>query len=191
MENQMEDQNKKPELKKLLLPFSLTALVILLDQITKAIIVRNWPIPEGARGRFIKNVFDNDLLILFHVRNPAIAFSIGDGLPDHLRFPLFVVIPTLVLILLVWYYFRTNEFTQLQRWAMAGIVGGGIGNISDRIFRPDGVVDFISVKFFGIFGLERWPTFNVADSAVVVCCMILLVTMFIAEKKPDTAKSSS
>jgi signal peptidase II len=58
-----------------------------------------------------------------------------------------------------------------------GILGGGLGNLADRIFRPAGVVDFIDVKFFGIFGFERWPTFNIADSAIVVCGILLLFTM--------------
>ena len=129
------------------------------------------------------DVFNNDFLILYHVRNPAIAFSIGYGLPQPYRFILFVIVPIVVLLVLTWYYFRTTEFTRLQRWAIAGIIGGGIGNIIDRIFRPDGVVDFISVKFYGIFGMERWPTFNVADSSVVVCCFILLFSMLIPQKQ--------
>lgn len=178
---------KESNLKELLLPFSLTAFVVFLDQLTKAIIVHNWP----RIGTFITDVFDNDLLILVHVRNKAIAFSIGDNLPDHLRFPLFVVVPILVLILLVWYYFKTTEFTRLQRWAIAGIIGGGIGNIADRIFRPDGVVDFISVKFFGIFGMERWPTFNVADSSVVICSIILLVTILFPGKQEPAAETQA
>ncbi|MCL2381136.1 MAG: signal peptidase II [Treponema sp.] len=165
--------------KALFTPFILTALVVLLDQATKAFIVRHWPV----QGSFISDVFGNDLLIFVHVRNPAIAFSIGYGLPQPWRFILFVIVPIAVLILLTWYYFHTTEFSRPQRWAIAGIIGGGIGNISDRIFRPDGVVDFISVRFFGIFGLERWPTFNVADSSVVVCCMILLYTMLRPQKQ--------
>lgn len=161
------------------LPFSLTAFVILIDQLSKAFIVANWPI----QGTLIANVFDNDLLIIYHVRNPAIAFSIGYNLPQQFRFPLFVVVPILVLVFLLVYYFKIEDFSRLQRWALAGIIGGGIGNIIDRIFRPDGVVDFISVKFFGIFGLERWPTFNVADSSVVICCFIMLFTILKPEKK--------
>ena len=157
------------------LPFSLTGLVIILDQVTKAIIVNNWP----RQGTFIKDVFNNDFLLLYHVRNKAIAFSLGDNIPEPFRFILFVIVPIGVLIFLAWYYFNTAEFSRLQRWAMAGIIGGGAGNIIDRIFRPDGVVDFISVKFYGLFGLQRWPTFNVADSGVVICCIILLVTMII------------
>jgi len=168
--------------KELFLPFSLTALVVILDQISKAFIVANWP----REGTLIKDVFGNDFLLIYHVRNKAIAFSIGENLPDQFRFPLFVVVPIIVLILMFVYYFKTDEFTKLQRWALAGIIGGGIGNITDRIFREDGVVDFISVKFYGLFGMERWPTFNVADSAVVVCCIILMITLLKPQKTPAT-----
>ena len=165
--------------KKKLIPLLLTGLVIILDQITKAFIVANWP----REGTLIKDVFDNGFLLIYHVRNKAIAFSLGEGIPEQFRLVLFVIVPVLVLVFLIWYYFNTSGFSQLQRWVIAGIIGGGIGNIIDRIFREDGVVDFVSVKFYGIFGLERWPTFNVADSSVVICCCILLVTMIIPSSK--------
>ena len=157
------------------LPLTLTAFIILLDQVTKAIIVKIKP-----EIGLIKDLFNNEFLWIYHVRNKAIAFSLGENLPDAIKPILFIIVPILVLGFLVWYYFKSNEFTYLQRWAAAGIIGGGLGNIIDRIFRPDGVVDFISVKFYGLFGFDRWPTFNVADSSVVVCCILLLVTMFIA-----------
>jgi signal peptidase II len=51
------------------------------------------------------------------------------------------------------------------------------GNIFDRFFRPEGVVDFIDVKFFGLFGMERFPTFNVADSFVMVCAILLVISV--------------
>jgi signal peptidase II len=57
-----------------------------------------------------------------------------------------------------------------------------MGNILDRMCRPDGVVDFVSVKFYGLLGFERWPTFNVADSSVVVSCILLLITIIIGSK---------
>lgn len=160
-------------------PFILTGIIILADQITKSFIAFRWPLD----GTFIKDVFGNDLVWILHVRNKAIAFSIGHNFPDFVRPLLFIILPLLVLALLVWYYFKSNEFSRLQRWAMAGILGGGLGNIIDRIFRPEGVVDFISIKFFGLFGLDRWPTFNIADSSVVVCGIILVVSMFLCERK--------
>jgi signal peptidase II len=162
-----------------LLPFLLTGIVIALDQITKAFIVARWPNP----GTLIKDVFGNDILLLYHVRNKAIAFSIGEGLPLQLRYLIFIIVPIVVLVFLVWYYFNNTEFTRLQRWGVAGIIGGGIGNIVDRIFRSDGVVDFVSVKFYGLLGMDRWPTFNVADSSVVVCCLLLLITMINTKKE--------
>jgi signal peptidase II len=161
-----------------LLPFLLTGIVIALDQGIKSFIAKNWP-PNS----YIKDVFGNDFFWIIHVRNKAIAFSLGQGLPDAVRQVLFIIVPILVLAFLVCYYLKTDELSLLQRWAVAGITGGGIGNLIDRIFRPDGVVDFISVKFYGLFGFDRWPTFNIADSAVVVSVFVFLVSMFIPKEQ--------
>lgn len=161
------------------LPFILTGIIIFLDQLVKMIIVKNWP----RSGVIIADVFNNEFLEIYHVRNKAVAFSLGRNLPDYIKPVLFIVLPLAVLGFLFWYYLKSSEFSPVQRWAVAGIIGGGIGNLIDRIFRPEGVVDFISVKFYGLLGMERWPTFNIADASVVVCCILLLLTMFIQPKK--------
>jgi signal peptidase II len=166
---------------KKMLPFSLTAFIILADQAVKTFIAQHWRLPPSG-GVFIKDVFDNDLLWIVHVRNKAIAFSLGEELPAAVRPVLFIVLPLVALAVVIWYYFKSNDLTRLQRWAVAGIVGGGLGNLIDRVFRPDGVVDFISVKFFGLFGLDRWPTFNIADACVVVCCGVLLLSIFVDKR---------
>lgn len=169
--------------KKKLLPFILTGLVILADQITKAIIVALIPVyTVGA------NIF-GDLLRIVHVANTGVAFSLGDSMPLAIRRILFAIIPLIVIVLVIVVYFRNDEFNSVQRWSICGIIGGGIGNIIDRFFRAEGVVDFIDVKFFGIFGLERWPTFNVADAAVVVCGIILIVSFLVTiyKEKKDSA----
>jgi signal peptidase II len=163
--------------KERILPLMLTGIIILIDQCTKAFIALK-PI-----NTMITDVFNNEFLQIWHVRNKVIAFSLGQNIPDTIRPVLFVALPILVLGVLVWYYLRSDDFTNLQRWAVAGILGGGIGNIIDRICRPDGVVDFISVKFYGFLGFERWPTFNVADSSVVVCCILLFITIIIGSAK--------
>jgi len=168
--------------KERILPLALTAFIILVDQVTKAIIVKLSP-----ERLLIKDVFNNDFLWIYHARNKAIAFSLGENFPDPVKKIAFIVIPVLVLGFLFWYYFKSDDFTKIQRWAAAGIIGGGLGNIIDRIFRPDGVVDFISVKFYGLFGFERWPTFNLADSSVVVCCILLFVSIFVTSRKNEKA----
>jgi signal peptidase II len=159
-----------------LAPFLLTLTIVVVDQLTKLLIVQNLePIYQGGR---IIEVF-GEVVRIIHARNPGIAFSIGDTLPAGVRKVLFVIVPLIAMAGIGVYAWKSDEFTRLQRWFVAGVLGGGVGNIIDRIFRPAGVVDFIDVKFYGLFGLERWPTFNVADSSVVVCGILLVLSMFI------------
>ena len=162
----------------------MTAFIVIVDQIVKAVIVKIKP-----QTGLIKDVFNNDFLWIYHVRNKAIAFSLGENFPEPVKKVAFVIVPILVLGFLFWYYLKSDEFSGIQRWAAAGIIGGGIGNIIDRIFRSDGVVDFISVRIYGLFGWDRWPTFNIADSSVVVCCILLFITILINPKKKEEAQT--
>ena len=172
--------NKKIQSK--LWPLSLTLFIIILDQITKTLVVKNIPLYTiGAE-------FFGDFLRIIHVSNTGVAFSVGASWSDIVRFAAFVIVPLVVIVLVFIVYFRNNEWTTLQRWAIMGIVGGGIGNLIDRAFRAEGVVDFIDVKFFGIFGLERWPTFNVADAAVVVCGFMLIISFVFTLKNNKDKK---
>ncbi len=174
--NTIEVQFKPSSKAKKLIPLILMVLVIILDQLTKYLIVKNIPINTiGAQ-------FFGDFLRIIHVSNPGIAFSIGHGWSLAARGILFRLVPLIVLIVVLGVYFRNDDFTRLQRWAIAGVVGGGFGNLIDRFFRAEGVVDFIDVKFYGLFGLERWPTFNVADSAVVVCGILLIISFAVTIK---------
>jgi signal peptidase II len=163
-----------------ILPFILTIFIILIDQGIKSYIAIIWP-----QNTLIKNFF-NGFLQIYHVRNKAIAFSLGQNIPDTIKPVLFIILPILVLGFLLWYYLKSDEFAGIQRWAVAGIIGGGTGNIIDRIFRPDGVVDFISVKFYGFLGLDRWPTFNIADASVVLCCIILFLSIMISPRQQES-----
>jgi signal peptidase II len=107
----------------------------------------------------------------------------GTSLPEKARQILFIILPVLLIVLLLVYYFKAHDISSAQRWFIAGIIGGGAGNLIDRIFRPAGVVDFISIKFFGILGFERWPTFNAADASVVVCVIGWFITVFVSERR--------
>jgi signal peptidase II len=171
---------KDERMKKKAAPLILTAAAIAADQLSKAFIVKN--LPEGNKI----DVFGNEFLWIWHVRNTAIAFSLGHNLPNWLKPVVFIVLPVGIIAYLVWYYLKSNEFTPIQRWCLAGILGGGLGNLIDRILRSDGVVDFISVKFYGFLGFPRWPTFNMADSFVVVFGILFLLTLILPSSKGKT-----
>ena len=160
-------------LKSKLWPIILTVLVVLLDQISKALVVKYIP-PYTIGAQFF-----GDFLRIIHVSNTGVAFSVGATWSETARHLLFSLMPLIVIILVLVVYFRNKSWTRLQSWAIMGIVGGGLGNLIDRFFRKEGVVDFIDVKFFGLFGMERWPTFNIADSAVVICGILLIVSFII------------
>ncbi len=174
----MMKKTKKLEGKRLL-PFLLSLGIVIFDQITKFLVVKN--IPEGT----ISKKFFGDFLWICHVRNTGAAFSLGAEGSAVMRVIVLIIFPLALMVFLGWLIVtKKNFFNSTQRWFSAGILGGGLGTIIDRIFRFDsGVVDFISVKFYGIFGLERWPTFNVSDSSVVVFVILLAISMVFA--KPE------
>ena len=172
------------DIKAKMLPLILSVVIIIADQITKAFIIKNVPV-----GTVYFSLF-GDFFRIIHVTNLGAAFSLGNGLSSVWRFVSLCIIPLLVLLAVLVVFFVTKELSQVQRWFIAGILGGGFGNLIDRFFRPDGVVDFIDVKFYGLFGLERWPTFNIADSAVLVCEIALVLSFILsASNKADKANT--
>ena len=166
-------------------PFILTALLIAADQMTKLLVIKTIPL------RQIGWAVGGDFFRIIHVRNLGVGFSIGTNLPDSIKMVLFIALPLVLLIWLGVLIVRTNEFTPFQRWLCAGIIGGGLGNQIDRIFRPGGVVDFLDVKFYGLFGMERWPTFNIADASVVVCGILMFISIIISEVQLKQLKKES
>lgn len=156
--------------KRRFIPLILTACVIAADQITKLIVASRLPFARPVE-------IIGDFLRFTYVKNPAVAFSLGRNLSADIQQYLFFILPLLVLVGITIYYFTSRELTIGQRWALAAIFGGGLSNLLDRMIRSGGVVDFIDVKFYGIFGLLRWPIFNVADSTVVIAGLFLIITL--------------
>ncbi|HWR13144.1 MAG TPA: signal peptidase II [Rectinemataceae bacterium] len=152
-------------------------VIVAADQLTKAWIAGN--VPQNT----IASRHMGDFLWIVHTRNLGIAFSIGDSASRLLRIALFIVLPACFMSAASVYCFVSKKLSLIQRYAIAFIIGGGLGNLIDRIFRPEGVVDFISFSLFGIFGLDRFPTFNIADSSVTIGAAILLISGFLMEEK--------
>ena len=143
-------------------PALIAAVVIALDQLTKAWVLRVWPLPQAGEIELL-----GQWLALTYVRNEGIAFGLFQGVPQ-----LFTVTSILIVTGAIYFYLR--HLPEHDRWMpiMLGlIVGGAIGNVIDRL-RFGYVVDFI--KTLG----GRFPVFNVADSAVVIGVLLMATHMF-------------
>lgn len=148
----------------MILPLVVAASLLVVDQVSKAIIV--WVSQNQFPTVLVSILWD--FLQIRHDRNLGIAFSGFNDLEGWARWLFLILIPLAFLGWIAWIYLKDPKIDQVQRWGLALILSGGIGNLIDRIFRPEGVVDFISVKLYGLLGMERWPTFNVADATLVV-----------------------
>ena len=150
----------------------LSVSIVIIDQLSKLLVVKLIP------PLTIAWTFAGDFFRLIHIRNTGAAFSMGANIPDAYRTVILIVIPVIGLIGVGIYLVREKALSESQRWMIAAILGGGVGNLIDRIFRTDGVVDFLDFKFFGIFGLERWPVFNIADASMVISSIVLIILLF-------------
>jgi signal peptidase II len=166
-----------PKTRAPIAPFALSIAIIALDQISKALVAA-----FVTPGTIAFSAF-GDFFWIVRQQNLGMAFSLLDRLPEFSRGLVLIVLPLILVAAVLVFYFASSEPTAFQRWVLCGIVGGGIGNVIDRIFRPQGVVDFLSFKFYGLFGYERWPTFNLADASVVVCAVLLVVSTIIIDSR--------
>ena len=157
-----------------------SALVIVADQVSKYWIKHNYVLhsTQEVLGSFFK---------ITYVENPGVAFGISVG-----KYLPFITLISVFAILLVVYYLYQERHKSLEiRLGLALILGGAIGNMIDRclmIFLPasySGVVDFIDIGF----NHYRWYIFNVADSAVTVGIVLIMIHSLLNQKNTVSASS--
>ncbi len=139
--------------------------IVAADQVTKLLVVEN--IPLFGHVPLIPGV-----VRLTYVQNTGAAFSMLQGMQW-----LFAVLFVLLTAAIVWEYFKKPlPFTPLERWCIAAIYGGGLGNMIDRL-RLGYVVDMIETEFI------TFPVFNVADSFITCGCILLLIHLVFFNRK--------
>lgn len=139
------------------------ALIVALDQISKLLVVANIPLYESVE--VIPNVFR-----FTYIRNDGAAF----GMLDDARW-VFMVLSTVAIVGVIAYMFIKKPESKLLCISLAFMVGGGIGNMIDRICLGY-VIDFLD--FCAFPKLWKW-NFNIADSFVVVGAGMLMLWMVI------------
>lgn len=130
----------------------LVAFLIFLDQITKYLAATNLKTSFSIIGEFFK---------LQYSENTGIAFSIP--IP-----PLILIVASTLLIIAIVYLVRKELSlrSRLTQICTALVLAGGVGNLTDRIFRGF-VIDFISIW--------KWPIFNLADTYIVVGILLIII----------------
>ena len=152
-------------------PYVLIVLaVVALDQLTKRAVQRAIAMHES------RPVIDG-LLSLTHGRNPGIAFGVlSDGSLPFQAVAL-TVLGLLAVVALTAYALRVPADQRLRLTGLSLVIGGAIGNLIDRA-RYGSVVDFIHVYW----RTYQWPDFNVADSAITVAVVLLILDGFVSPR---------
>jgi signal peptidase II len=108
-----------------------------------------------------------------YVENPGAVWGVLRGITANVRYPFFIVITIGAVIFVLVYYRRLKEEQRLLQIALSLVMAGAIGNFIDRLVRVY-VIDFIEWYWWNRPDL-RWPTFNVADSLIVIGVLMLVL----------------
>ena len=124
---------------------------------------------------------------LRYAENPGAAWGMFGTLPKHIRGPLFHLVSLGAVLLIGVYFSKLGAHPRAERWALWGlplVLGGALGNYIDRLARGF-VIDFLEAHWQD---QAQWPSFNVADMAIVVGVGLLLVDAFVRkERAQDSA----
>ena len=146
--------------------YLLAIFVIAIDQFTKYLVVKNMELYEQIP------VIDNFFYLTSH-RNSGAAWGILEG-----KMGFFYIITIIVIAGIIYYLHKYGKDNVLFASALGLILGGAIGNFIDRIFHQE-VVDFFD---FIIFGYD-FPIFNIADSALTIGVILVIIATLFEEKK--------
>ena len=144
--------------------------VFLIDQSSKA-----WAVRRLRLGEQIALI--PGFLNFAYAENTGVAFSMLDDNGSTGRWGL-SIIAMIAATLVLYFFWRTPRADDRILGALALLLAGIVGNVTDRI-RLGFVVDFIDVQF----GAWHYPTFNVADMSIVIGAGLLIIDMFLSKRK--------
>ena len=152
--------------------------VFLIDQTSKAWAIRK--LRFGGDVSIIPN-----FLNFAYAENTGVAFSFLDDHGDAGRWGLSAV-AGIVAVLVLYYFWRVPRTQDRLLGALGLLLAGIVGNLTDRA-RLGFVIDFIDVQF----GNWHYPTFNVADAAICVGAVLLILDMFLTKKTPAASEAKT
>ena len=159
----------------------LMAALIIIDQITKGMIQQNFALGESIP--IIDGFFN-----FTYVQNQGAAFGMGANSGDIFRLILFKILPVLACFWLIWeiWKFKNLKDKFLLSLAYSLIFAGAVGNLIDRI-SLDYVVDFLDFYY----GKYHFPAFNVADSAISIAFVLLVIEMILENREKKEIEANT
>ncbi|WP_087972980.1 signal peptidase II [Oceanobacillus rekensis] len=151
--------------------YVIALIIIGIDQLTKWIIVKSMELGEQI-------TIIEDFFYLTSHRNSGAAWGILEG-----QMLFFYIVTVIVVIGIIYYMEKYAKYDKLLAIGLSLILGGAIGNFIDRVFRQE-VVDFAD---FIIFNYD-FPIFNVADSALTIGVVLVIIATIIDEMKQRKEK---
>jgi len=148
-------------------------IVVLLDQLTKAIVLAHMELHQSIP------VLDG-FFALTYVRNTGAAFGILAGRLAEFRVPLLLVVAVLAIVVLLWFVRTVPTERRFVIAACGAVFGGAICNMVDRAAYGE-VIDFLDVYV----GAYHWPAFNVADAAITVGVVVLCLDALRGAPAPE------
>jgi len=145
-------------------------LVVPLDQASKLLV--GWRVHYGDRIPLV-----DGFLYLTHIRNPGAAFGVLADAHPAARVAFFVGISLVAILVILSFFRRLAPGDRLSALALGMVLGGAIGNLTDRVLRGE-VVDFLHVR---LWGGRAWPDFNFADASIVVGVGLLVLELVASE----------
>ncbi|MEK2646782.1 signal peptidase II [Bdellovibrio sp. BCCA] len=157
----------------------ISGILVALDQVVKIYVHTHFHLGESVS--VIPNFFN-----LTYVRNFGAAFGFLAESHPSFRELFFLSMPPIALVIILGILRGVKDTDTKQIIALASIFGGAIGNYIDRLrFRY--VIDFLD---FHLYNRWSWPAFNIADMAIVGGVGLLLLLMFIENKKKEKAEGA-
>jgi signal peptidase II len=154
----------------------LTLAIVFLDRATKALIETRTT--ESWRHELVHN-----FIYLVHASNPGIAFSVfADSHSPWTRI-LLIGVSLAIIAVIVWLLVATRSGSAYTAAGLALLLAGATGNLTDRILHG-AVTDFFEVWF----GSYRYPAFNVADSAITIGAILILLDVLFPRQKARSQK---
>ncbi len=156
---------------KYLLFCIVNAIVVVADQISKAVIEKNLFLNEFIT--IVPNFFD-----IRYIRNTGAAFGIMSRLPDSWRLPFLVGVSLVAMGLILYLFIKAEKERPVYALSLCLVFAGALGNLIDRIALGE-VRDFLHLHIYNL----SWPIFNVADSSISVGIVLLAWQLIIVEPR--------